>query len=200
MGELAAILTAGGAIAGSVLGGTLGAGGAIAEGEAKAWQAGVNAQNADDNAKLQIKNAKMQEQLTKIQVAAQNAETNAAVDAVRRNNAAIMAQNRAEAGSMGIDITGSPMMLAIDNAENAELEALETQRAGRNKAIALQYEGDIQTYNFLQAARQAQKEAQNYRIQKKYIRTSTVFNAIGGGAQGAVTGAKAGYAAGGALS
>ena len=110
-----------------------------------------------------------------------------------------MAQNRAEAGSMGIDITGSSMMLAIDNAENAELEALETQRAGRNKAIALQYEGDIQTYNFLQAARQSQKEAENYRIQKRFIRTSTVFNALGAGAQGAVSGAKAGYAAGGAM-
>jgi hypothetical protein len=195
MAELAIILAAVGGVAGTAIG----AGGAIAQGEAQAQQAEANAQAAEENAKLQIQNAKMQEKITDIQVAAQNAETNAAVDAVRRNNAAIMAQNRAEAGSMGIDITGSPMMLAIDNAENAELEALETQRAGRNKAIALQYEGDIQTYNFLQAARQSLMEKQNYNTQKQYIRTSTVFNAIGGGAQGAVTGAKAGYSAGGAL-
>lgn len=168
-------------IAGSIVGG-------VAAGE----QAEFNEEMARRNAAQQRANAEQQRNLAKIQVDAQNAETNAEVDAVRRKNQEILAQNRAEAGMLGIDTTGSSLLLAVDNAENAELEALEVQRTGRNKARQIQYESDVQAYNYEVAAQNSLMEANFHKASQKYIAANTVFDSIGSGIEGAAAGAKLG--------
>jgi hypothetical protein len=142
-------------------------------------QADFNEAMARRNAAQQQANAQQQRNLAKIQVEAQNAETNAEVDAVRRKNQAILAQNRAEAGMLGIDTTGSSLLLAVDNAENAELEALEVQRTGRNKARQLQYEGDVQAYNYELAAQNSLMEADFIKEQAKHNVFSGILNTTG---------------------
>lgn len=168
-------------IAGSIVGG-------VAAGE----QAEFNEEMARRNAAQQRANAEQQRNLAKIQVDAQNAETNAEVDAVRRKNQEILAQNRAEAGMLGIDTTGSSLLLAVDNAENAELEALEIQRTGRNKARQIQYESDVQAYNYEVAAQNSLMEANFHKSSQKYIAANTVFDSIGSGIEGGVAGAEMG--------
>ena len=139
-------------------------------------QAEFNEQMARRNAEQQRLNAEQQRNITRIQVEAQNAETNAEVDAVRRRNQAILAQNRAVAGMLGIDTTGSSLLLAVDNAENAELEALEVKRTGRNKANQMQYEGDVQAYNYELAAQNSLLEADFVNKQKKLTVFSDIIN------------------------
>lgn len=168
---------------------TVGIAGAITGGVAAGEQAEFNEDMARRNAAQQQANAQQQRNLAKIQVEAQNAETNAEVDAVRRKNQAILAQNRAEAGMLGIDTTGSSLLLAVDNAENAEFEALEVQRTGRNKARQIQYESDVQAYNYELAAQNSLMEANYHKSSQKYIAANTVFDAIGSGIQGAAAGA-----------
>jgi hypothetical protein len=168
---------------------TVGIAGAITGGVAAGEQAEFNEDMARRNAAQQKANAQQQRNLAKIQVEAQNAETNAEVDAVRRKNQAILAQNRAEAGMLGIDTTGSSLLLAVDNAENAEFEALEVQRTGRNKARQIQYESDVQAYNYEVAAQNSLMEANFHKSSQKYIALNTVFDAIGSGIQGAAAGA-----------
>lgn len=142
-------------------------------------QAEFNEEMARRNAAQQQANAQQQRNLAKIQVEAQNAETNAEVDEVRRKNQAILAQNRAEAGMLGIDTTGSSLLLAVDNAENAELEALEIQRTGRNKARQMQYEGDVQAYNYELAAQHSLMEADFIKEQAKNNIFSGMMNTTG---------------------
>lgn len=142
-------------------------------------QAEFNEQMARRNAEQQRLNAEQQRNITRIQVEAQNAETNAEVDAVRRKNQAILAQNRAEAGMLGIDTTGSSLLLAVDNAENAELEALEVKRTGRNKANQMQYEGDVQAYNYELAAQNSLMEADFIKEQAKHNVFSGIINTTG---------------------
>ena len=165
---------------------------AIINAEAEKEQSKFNEALARRNAEQQLANAEQQRNLTKLQVEAQNAETNAEVDAVRRKNQALMAKNRAEAGMLGIDTTGSSLLLAVDNAENAELEALEVQRTGRNKANQLQYEGDVQAFNFEQAAQHSIYEANYIKKQRKYGNTKSVFNIGTAVVQGGIEGAKIG--------
>lgn len=174
------------------VGAAVGIAGAVTGGVAAGEQAEFNEEMARRNAAQQRANAEQQRNLAKIQVDAQNAETNAEVDAVRRKNQAIMAQNRAEAGMLGIDTTGSSLLLAVDNAENAELEALEIQRTGRNKARQIQYESDVQAYNYEVAAQNSLMEANYYKASQKNIALNTVFDSIGSGIEGAAAGAKLG--------
>jgi hypothetical protein len=167
----------------AVVGGTMGILDTIQEAE----QAEFNEEMARRNAAQQQANAQQQRNLAKIQVEAQNAETNAEVDAVRRKNQAILAQNRAEAGMLGIDTTGSSLLLAVDNAENAELEALEVKRTGRNKANQLQYEGDVQAYNYELAAQNYLMEADYLKRQKGWAWNNGAFNVLEGAVSGATS-------------
>lgn len=180
------------AIAAAVIGMGLGIAGAVTGGVAASEQAEFNEEMARRNAAQQQANAQQQRNLAKIQVEAQNAETNAEVDEVRRKNQAILAQNRAEAGMLGIDTTGSSLLLAVDNAENAELEALEIQRTGRNKARQIQYESDVQAYNYELAAQNSLMEANFHKSSQKYIAANTVFDSISSGIEGGVAGAQLG--------
>lgn len=176
----------------AIVGMGLGIAGAVTGGVAAGEQAEFNEEMARRNAAQQRANAEQQRNLAKIQVDAQNAETNAEVDAVRRKNQAILAQNRAEAGMLGIDTTGSSLLLAVDNAENAELEALEVQRTGRNKARQIQYESDVQAYNYEVAAQNSLMEANYHKASQKNITLNTVFDSIGSGIEGAAAGAQLG--------
>lgn len=171
------------------VGAAAGAGTAIASGVATEEQNEFNARMAARNAAQQEANAAQQRKITQIQIEAQNAETNSQVADIRRRNMAILAKNRLETGSLGVvDTTGSSLLLAIDNAENAELEALETLRTGRNKANLLQYEGDVTAYNYLQAANTSKLESNQYKAQAAMQPLSTGFNATAGAMQGASAG------------
>ena len=173
----------------AALGATAGIGSAVVSGVAAQEQNEFNARMAARNAEQQQINAEQQRKLTQIQVEAQNAETNAQVADIRRKNMAILAQNRVQAGALGVvNTTGSSLLLAIDNAENAELEALETLRTGRNKANLLQYEGDVTAYNYLQAANTSKLESNQYKAQAAMQPLSTTLNAVSGGLQGASAG------------
>jgi hypothetical protein len=62
----------------------------------------------------------------------------------RRRAAQVMAKGRAIGAASGVDIsTGSPLLLELDNARQAELEALNIRRTGQVGAAGKQFEAKL---------------------------------------------------------
>lgn len=117
-------MTAGGWL--SLIGGVMGATGAISEGQAAKSQAGLQAA-------INEQQASRERQIS----AAEERD-------FRQKTSQAFAERRAAMGKSGVDIgTGTPLMAASDFAAEAELNALRIREGGITRAERLQQEADL---------------------------------------------------------
>lgn len=132
------------------------------------------------NQRLAIRNAEQEN----INAAAATARANAAAEAEtaeyarkeqleREKNAKLRAYNIAVQGYSGMaSDQGSSLLVNIDNAINAELNALDVRRIGQNEVNNIRYEGELNAFQHRLNAAQYLGEAENYRQQRKSILSS----------------------------
>lgn len=78
----------------------------------------------------------------------------------RRQVRAAQAANRAAIGASGVDMTGSPLLVLMDNASQAEMEAQRIRTAGLSQAAALESQADLESYYGAQAQNAAARQRQ----------------------------------------
>lgn len=124
------------AMGSSAIGGLLTAAGSVAEGEAADTAARFNASQLEKSAVRVKEKAKEDERIFRTSVRKQRAS------------------NVAGVAASGIELTGSPLEVLMDNAVNAELDALNIRHAGEVQASNLRSEAAMTRIGG-RAARQA---------------------------------------------
>lgn len=81
-------------------------------------------------------------------------------DAYRRTVRRAQAANRAAIGASGVDMSGSPLLVLMDNAEQAEYEAQRIKQAGAQQAATLESQADLENYYGQSAAQAYSREEQ----------------------------------------
>lgn len=168
----------------------------VAGGIAQAEQAEFNADMARYQAAQQEANAEAAIQRANAAAKAKDQETDANVANLRRRSAALLAQNRANAGALGFDMTGSNLLFDLEQRENAEMEASEAMRTGRYEASLLRYEGELAAFEHRQQAAVYGAEADMAKAQARNTRNSLWISAPLAAVSGGISGAAAGYQAG----
>ncbi len=177
-----------------VTGVALGIAGAVTGGISGAVQAKQQAEIAEFNEKLALRNA---EQANANAAAAENnaaraaeaqmAETRRAEQIAREKARQKKALNSAWGGMSGTEFTsGSSLLVAIDDAVTDELNALEIRRQGKDQADQIIYSGKLNAFDQRLQAKSFQGEATNYKMQSKaykdaapYQTTGTILSGVG---------------------
>lgn len=140
------------------------------------------------NQRLAIRNAEQEN----INAAAAQARANAAAEAEaaeyarkeqlkREENARKRAYNLAVQGYSGMaSDQGSSLLVNVDNAINAELDALDIRRIGQNEVSNIRYQGELNAFEHRLRQTQYLAEAENYRQQRKSILSSRSSQLWGG--------------------
>lgn len=89
--------------------------------------------------------------------ARQAAEANAAQR--REQLKRVLAQQRANIGGSNVTETGSPLLVEIDSAKQAELDALRIQHGGQQQALGFETQGAYAKYAGAQAAQASYAQA-----------------------------------------
>lgn len=179
MSEIALIGLAGG---GAALGAATGFYGAFSTANAQQQQAEFNAKMAERQANQEQANATAAANQANAAAAAKDQETETNAALLRRRNVSVLAQNRADAGALGFDSTGSSLLFSLEQAENSELQVSDLVRQGRYDASLLRYQGQMAAYEHNQ-------KAQNYKYESDYMKSqahnAAVNKWVGGGLGGA---------------
>ena len=146
-----------------------------------------------------VQSAQAQQEAAKFnQKVAQNAATAARQAAEsnanqrRENLRRVLAQQRADIGGSGVaDTTGSPLLVQIDSARQAELDALRIQHGGEQAALGFEAQGAYARFAGRQAAAESYTQAGTSLLQgvgtgintyqKARTAPSTIQNTWGGG-------------------
>lgn len=151
----------------------------IAAAEARQQEADI----AEFNSKLALRNAEQ----ANINAAAAEKRANAAAEAeeneyarkeqlAREEARKQMAINASIMGASGVESTsGSSLLLTVDNAIAAELNALEVRREGQNRADQIRYEGQLNAFENRMKAASFMGESTNYQLQKKAAKTNKAW-------------------------
>jgi hypothetical protein len=138
---------------------------------------------AEFNQKLALRNAEQ----ANLNAAAAEKRANAAAEAeqneyarkeqlAREQARKQMALNAALMGASGVESTsGSSLLVTVDNAIAAELNALEVRREGQNRADQIRYEGALNAFENRMQAASFMGEASNYKMQKKAAKTNKAW-------------------------
>lgn len=170
----------------------------------KAVESGIQQQQQADiaefNQKLALRNAEQ----ANLNAAAAEKRANAAAEAeqneyarkeqlAREQARKQMALNAALMGASGVESTsGSSLLVTVDNAIAAELNALEVRREGQNRADQIRYEGALNAFENRMQAASFMGEAENYKMQKKMHKQNALYQYTAGTTMGAISGAISG--------
>lgn len=153
--------------------------GGIAAAEQQQQQADI----AAFNQKLALRNAEQ----ANLNAAAAERRANAAAEAeqneyarkeqlAREEARRQMAINASIMGASGVESTsGSSLLVTVDNAIAAELNAMEVRREGQNRADQIRYEGQLNAFENRMQAASFMGEAANYKMQKKTAKTNKAW-------------------------
>jgi len=127
-----------------------------------------------------------------------DANTDSQISQMRRKNVIDLSQNRALMGGSGFQTgNGSALLMAIDNAEEAELEVRNMQIKGRYQAELTRYEGELNAYGHLQNAAAYDAEAEWADKQSSAATTNMWISGISSAVGGLAKTAKTWYTTGG---
>lgn len=161
-------------------------------------QAQQQADMLDYNSKLAARNAE-QENLN-----AAAAQARAAADAEqqeylrkeqleREQNAKLRSYNLAVAGESGVGSdSGSSLLVAVDNAVNGEINALDIRRIGENSANNIRYQGELNAFEHRLNASRYSAESSMLSAQSSAVESSGKYGLITGLATAPVSGTLAG--------
>jgi hypothetical protein len=118
-----------------------------------AVSAGVGAYASYAQAQQQQDVAKYQAKLEQNRAQAAQQQAQSASDTLREQDRRIMAQQRAIVGGEGLSMEGSPLMILMDSAEQAQLEQQRVKYGGSLQAAGLQNQAKLLRYEGAQYAR-----------------------------------------------
>jgi hypothetical protein len=191
------------AITAGVVAAAVGTVGGVMAAEQQQQQADI----ADFNQKLALRNAEQ----ANLNAAAAEKRANAAAEAeaneyarkeqlAREQARKQMALNAALMGASGVESTsGSSLLVTVDNAIAAELNALEVRREGDNKEEQIRYQGQLNAFENRMKAASFMGEAANYRMQKKAHKTNAAWQYATAPVSGLMDGVKTGVSVYGAM-
>lgn len=106
----------------------------------------------------------------------------------RKQNAALLARNRARIGASGIAYSGSTLLNEIDNAMNMELDIQNQRIDALNQMQNRRYQGHLLSVQSENKARSYEFTADQYKNTNKWLWMNTTLNAISSAASGAASG------------
>lgn len=163
-------------------------------------QAQQQADMLDYNSKLAARNAEQEN----LNAAAAQARAAAAADAEqqeymrkeqleREQNAKLRSYNLAVAGESGVGSdSGSSLLVAVDNAVNGEINALDIRRIGENSANNIRYQGELNAFEHRLNASRYSAESSMLSAQSSAVESSGKYGLITGLATAPVSGTLAG--------
>lgn len=163
-------------------------------------QAQQQADMFDYNAKLAARNAEQEN----LNAAAAQARAAAAADVEqqeylrkeqleREKNAKLRSYNLAVAGESGVGSdSGSSLLVAVDNAVNGEINALDIRRVGENSANNIRYQGELNAFEHRLNASRYSAESSMLSSQASAVSSSGTGSLISGLATAPLSGASAG--------
>ena len=163
-------------------------------------QAQQQADMLDYNSKLAARNAEQEN----LNAAVAQARAAAAADAEqqeylrkeqleREQNAKLRSYNLAVAGESGVGSdSGSSLLVAVDNAVNGEINALDIRRIGENSANNIRYQGELNAFEHRLNASRYSAESSMLSAQSSAVESSGKYGLITGLATAPVSGTLAG--------
>lgn len=163
-------------------------------------QAQQQADMLDYNSKLAARNAEQEN----LNAAAAQARAAAAADAEqqeylrkeqleREQNAKLRSYNLAVAGESGVGSdSGSSLLVAVDNAVNGEINALDIRRIGENSANNIRYQGELNAFEHRLNASRYSAESSMLSARSSAVESSGKYGLITGLATAPVSGTLAG--------
>lgn len=118
--------------------------------------AGIGAYSASEQAAAQEQQAKYNKRVASNQAQATQNAAAVAEDNQREHDRRVLAQQRALAGGAGLSTEGSALLVMIDSAKQAELDAVRIRYGGAQSAQGLEDQAGL----FGSAATQAKKQGQ----------------------------------------
>ena len=106
----------------------------------------------------------------------------------RKQNAALLARNRARIGASGIAYSGSTLLNEIDNAMNMELDIQNQRIDALNQMQNRRYQGHLLSVQSENKARSYEFTANQYKNSNRWLWLNTSLNAISSAASGAASG------------
>lgn len=106
----------------------------------------------------------------------------------RKQNAALLARNRARIGASGIAYSGSTLLTEIDNAMNMELDIQNQRIDALNQMQNRRYQGHLLSVQSENKARSYEFTANQYKNTNRWLWLNTSLNAISSAASGAASG------------
>ena len=106
----------------------------------------------------------------------------------RKQNAALLARNRARIGASGIAYSGSTLLNEIDNAMNMELDIQNQRIDALNQMQNRRYQGHLLSVQSENKATSYDFTANQYKNTNRWLWLNTSLNAISSAASGAASG------------
>ena len=111
----------------------------------------------------------------------------------REQNAKLRSYNLAVAGESGVGSdSGSSLLVAVDNAVNGEINALDIRRVGENSANNIRYQGELNAFEHRLNASRYSAESSMLSAQSSAVESSGKYGLITGLATAPVSGTLAG--------
>lgn len=139
----------------------------------------AQADNAAAMAEQERLNAQRAQQAANQKAIAIEQEATAKEQIQRQRNKALLAQNRARIGAGGLDYSGTPLLLEIDNAMNMELDIQNDRISTQNRMQEERYQGHLLAVSHENRARSFDFQKKQYKNAGNVSLVSGVLNAVG---------------------
>lgn len=133
----------------------------------------AQADNAAAMAEQERLNAQRAQQAANQKSIAIEQEATAKEQIQRQRNKALLAQNRARIGAGGLDYSGTPLLVEIDNAMDMELDIQNDRISTQNRMQEEQYQGHLLAVSH-------ENRARSFDYQKKQYKTAGTTSLVSG--------------------
>lgn len=122
----------------------------------------TNQANMEVMAEMERQNAVRAQAAAEQQAIAVEQDATARERAMRERNKALLAKNRSRIGAGGLDYSGTPLLVEINNAMNMELDVLQERNNAANEAQNVRYQGHLGYVNHSNQASMYSSRASQY--------------------------------------
>ena len=157
---------------------------AYAQNQAQEEMADYNKEVAQNQATQEKWNAEAAQKQAENEAIAAQQDARKQEEMERERHMRLKATNRARGGTSGVTGEGTPLLMAIETAQNMELDALETRRQGEINSQNIRYQGQQNFEGHMTNSRSSTAQAGSYGMQAKNAKTAKYTKSILAGAKG----------------